>query len=227
MDVLVICQVLHPTGYLQTHHHQSLTNFHHLHKEASKLLSCNCQTIMLIYLIFIGFIYYHDIVSLSSEVFQKAPIGHIGHDNVGGGASIKTDSNETHNVGMFEPTHLQTLLHKLFHIYLVKITCSVGVLILQKSSKCYLSVFLQPLLFLRTRIWPYRPPRTLLDVMQCFYQRANVKHVPSPMQSSSNTSWLLMRNFPLESFLIWQLWTLIPALRVCSELKGLFTGQTC
>ena len=30
MDVFVSCQVLHPTGYLGTHHHQSLTNLLHL-----------------------------------------------------------------------------------------------------------------------------------------------------------------------------------------------------
>ena len=30
MDVFVSCQVLHPTGYLGAHHHQSLTNLLHL-----------------------------------------------------------------------------------------------------------------------------------------------------------------------------------------------------
>ena len=76
-----------------------------------------------LHLIFISFIREYNALSLFLEVLQKTPVAHIRHDDVRGGASIETDSNETHHMSMFESTHLQTLLHKLVNLILIKITC--------------------------------------------------------------------------------------------------------
>ncbi|CAI8018787.1 hypothetical protein GBAR_LOCUS11378, partial [Geodia barretti] len=55
------------------------------------------------------------------QQLQKTSIGHVGHDDVRSRTSLKTDSKKVHHMSMFEPTHLQTLLHQLIHFHLIKV----------------------------------------------------------------------------------------------------------
>ena len=62
-----------------------------------------------------------EVWSLLSEVGQKTAIGHEGHDDVGGWASISTDSDQTHDIGMVEVFHLYTFLHDFVDLILIKV----------------------------------------------------------------------------------------------------------
>ena len=59
------------------------------------------------------------LISLS-EVGQQTAIGHERHDNVGGRASIHTDTNEIHDIGVVELFHLQTFLNDCVDLIPIK-----------------------------------------------------------------------------------------------------------
>ena len=69
--------------------------------------------------VFIGSFIQKEIGSLLSEIGQQTAVGHKWHYNVGGRASINTDTNEPQNMGMFKLFHLHTLCHDLHNLLLV------------------------------------------------------------------------------------------------------------
>ena len=74
------------------------------------------------YHIFICTLCKDEAIPLPLEVVEEAPIGHVGHHDVGGGACVITHTNETHHVGMIEPAHLHTFVYNLINFQLVKST---------------------------------------------------------------------------------------------------------
>ena len=50
-------------------------------------------------------------------------MGHVGHDDVGGGACIQAHAQQGHDMHVVKVLHLQTLLQYLVHLHLVKLAC--------------------------------------------------------------------------------------------------------
>ena len=64
---------------------------------------------LLLYLILVAVTCEYKAHSLSAEVAQKTAVRHVGHHEVGGGATVHTDANEAEHIGMLEVLHESTL----------------------------------------------------------------------------------------------------------------------
>ena len=97
------------------------------------------QTIIYSYQIVISGLLQEEVRSLLSEVGQKTAIGHEGHDNVGGWASISTDSDQTQDIGMVEVLHLHTFLHDVVDFSLIKGPCSAWVCVVAVHGPTFIT----------------------------------------------------------------------------------------
>ena len=75
---------------------------------------------------------------------MQAAIEHEGKDDIWSSASIDTHSNEGHDIGVMEVSHLNTLFNDLAHYLFAEFTCQWKMLlcyVLKHAQKLPLSVF--------------------------------------------------------------------------------------
>lgn len=72
------------------------------------------------YHIFITLIHKENVGSLFLQVLEKAPICHERHHDVRSRTSIQAHSNKAQDIGMVKTLHLQTFIHNLVYLVIIK-----------------------------------------------------------------------------------------------------------